>query len=45
MVVENGCIIAWFEEPGINDDGTDQDPYGESAPEKVSNWLADQAGQ
>jgi thioredoxin-dependent peroxiredoxin len=45
MVVENGHIIAWFEEPGINDDGTDQDPYSESAPEKISNWLADQAGQ
>ena len=39
MVVEDGQIVAWFEEPGINDDGSDADPYGESAPEKVVEWL------
>lgn len=39
MVVEDGKIVAWFEEPGINDDGSDADPYGESAPEKVVDWL------
>ena len=39
MVVEDGKIVAWFEEPGINDDGSDADPYGESAPEKVAAWL------
>ena len=35
MVVENGRITHWFEEPGINDLGSDSDPYGETAPEKV----------
>ena len=39
MVVDNGKIAAWFEEPGINDEGLDDDPYGESAPEKVLAWL------
>jgi thioredoxin-dependent peroxiredoxin len=39
MVVENGKIIALFEESGINDDGSDADPYGESAPEKILAWL------
>jgi peroxiredoxin len=34
-IVEDGVITHWFEEPGINDHGRDQDPYGETAPEKV----------
>lgn len=40
MVVEDGRIVAWFEEPGINDTGADQDPYGETTPERVLEWLA-----
>jgi peroxiredoxin len=39
MVVDDGEIVGWFEEPGINDEGADEDPYGESAPEKVLEWL------
>ena len=39
MVVEDGKIVAWFEEPGINDDGSDADPYGASKPENVLEWL------
>ena len=39
MVVDDGVVTAWFEEPGINDEGADEDPYGESAPEKVLEWL------
>src|SRR5579871_5925400 len=35
MIVEDNKVTAWFEEPGINDAGLDEDPYGESAPEKV----------
>lgn len=35
MVVDNGVITDWFEEPGINDQGLDSDPYGETAPENV----------
>ena len=39
MVVEDNEITAWFEEPGINDIGTDDDPYGQSAPERVLEAL------
>jgi len=35
MVVEDNCITHFFEEPGINDTGADEDPYGETAPDKV----------
>lgn len=43
MVVEDNEITAWFEEPGINDIGADEDPYGESSPENVLEAL--QAGK
>jgi peroxiredoxin len=39
MVVDDGAIEAWFEEPGINDEGADEDPYGVSSPEAVLEWL------
>jgi peroxiredoxin len=39
MVVHDGIIEAWFEEPGINDDGFDEDPYSVSSPETVLEWL------
>jgi thioredoxin-dependent peroxiredoxin len=45
MVVDNGEIVAWFEEPGINNDGSDADPYGESAPDKVLAWLEGNGGK
>ena len=45
MVVDDGVVSAWFEEPGINDEGADDDPYGESAPEKVIEWLRDHPRQ
>lgn len=35
MIVDDNQVTGWFEEPGINDAGTDSDPYGETAPEKV----------
>jgi peroxiredoxin len=38
-VVDDGVVRAWFEEPGINDEGADHDPYGESAPDRVLAWL------
>ena len=37
--IYDGKITGWFEEPGINDVGSDDDPYGETAPETVLNWL------
>lgn len=39
MVVDNGVIKGWFEEPGINDEGLDNDPYGETAPERILDWV------
>ena len=38
-VMEDGVVKGWFEEPGINDEGTDDDPYVESTPDKVIDWL------
>ena len=35
MIVEDNRISHWFEDPGINDVGSDADPYGETAPEKL----------
>jgi len=38
-VIDDGIVRAWFEEPGINDEGADDDPYAESAPDKIIGWL------
>ena len=35
MIVDDNTITHWFEEPGINDEGLDDDPYGETAPERL----------
>ena len=44
FVAEGGEIVARFVEPGIGDDGgTDDDPYGETAPERVLDWLESRA--
>lgn len=39
MVVDDNTITHWFEEPGINDVGADEDPYGETAPEHIFEVL------
>jgi len=39
MVVDDNKITEWFEEPGINDIGSDNDPYGETAPETLLEAL------
>lgn len=39
LVAKDNKIVGWFEEPGINDTGADEDPYGETAPEKVIEAL------
>jgi thioredoxin-dependent peroxiredoxin len=38
MVVNDGVIEAFFEEPGRSDN-FDDDPYGESSPGNVLSWL------
>jgi peroxiredoxin len=42
---DDNKIVEWFEEPGINDVGADQDPYGETAPEKLLEILKSKQGQ
>lgn len=39
MVVDDGVIQAFFEEPGRNDAGEDDDPYEVSDPQTVLAWL------
>ncbi|MFC0205442.1 peroxiredoxin [Novosphingobium soli] len=39
MIVDDNRVVGWFEEPGINDAGTDDDPYGETAPERILEAL------
>ena len=39
MVVKDSVVEKWFEEPGINDDGTDQDPYEVTDPETMIAYL------
>ena len=39
MVVDDGFIKALNVEPGKNDDGSDSDPYVESTPEKILDWV------
>ena len=38
-VVNDGVIEQWWQEPGINNDGDDDDPYLESTPEKMIAYL------
>ena len=39
-VITDGIVEKWWEEPGINNDGSDDDPYGETMPEKCLEYLA-----
>jgi peroxiredoxin len=43
MLVTDGIIQQLFEEPGINDNGADEDPYTVSSPEHMIAYLRDQA--
>ena len=38
-VIKDGVVERWFEEPGINDCGDDDDPYGETDPKQVLEYL------
>lgn len=39
MIVRDGVIEKWFQEPGINDAGTDDDPYEVTDPETLIAYL------
>lgn len=45
MIVDDNWVTGWFEEPRINDDCSDADPYGETAPERVLEALHQCAAQ
>ena len=38
-VIKDGVIEKWWQEPGINNDGDDDDPYVETTPENCLNYL------
>jgi len=38
-VIINGVIEKWWQEPGINNDGSDDDPYIETTPENCLGYL------
>lgn len=37
-VIENGKILKWFIEPGMEDNAAD-DPYGQTDPAKILEWV------
>ena len=39
MVVNDGVVEEWFEEPGINDTGSDEDPYVVTDPDTLIRAL------
>ena len=38
-VINDGVVEKWWQEPGINNDGTDDDPYVQSTPENCMSYL------
>jgi peroxiredoxin len=45
MLVTDGVIEQFFEEPGINDTGADDDPYSVSSPETMIEYLTERTQQ
>ena len=40
-IINDGVIERWWQEPGINNEGLDDDPYIESTPDNVMNYLSE----
>ena len=38
-VINDGVIEKWFQEPGINNEGIDDDPYFETTPKNMVDYL------
>ena len=38
-VINDGVVEKWWQEPGINNEGTDDDPYGQTTPENMVDYL------
>lgn len=39
-IINNGIIEAWFQEPGINNNGDDKDPYIATTPSVIMDYLS-----
>ena len=39
-VIKDGIVEKWWQEPGINNSGSDDDPYIETTPENSINYLS-----
>tara|TARA_Y100000992_G_scaffold240433_1_gene171255 strand:+ start:535 stop:1080 length:546 start_codon:yes stop_codon:yes gene_type:complete len=40
-IINDGTVEKWWQEPGINNDGLDDDPYIETTPENCLKYLAE----
>ena len=40
-VINDGVVEKWWQEPGINNDGEDDDPYVETTPDNCVGYLCD----
>jgi len=38
-IINDGVVEKWWQEPGINNDGSDDDPYVETTPENCLQYL------
>ena len=38
-IINDGIVEKWWQEPGINNDGSDDDPYIETTPENCISYL------
>ena len=39
-VINDGIVEKWWQEPGINNSGSDDDPYTETTPENILKYLS-----
>ena len=40
-VIDDGVVEKWWQEPGINNSGSDDDPYVETTPENTIKYLSE----
>ena len=40
-IINNGIVEKWWQEPGINNDGSDDDPYIETTPNNCIKYLSE----
>ena len=38
-VINDGIVEQWWQEPGINNEGSDSDPYGQTTPDNMIEYL------